>query len=367
MAAPHAADPKAVEAFVLEAIAEGKGTLATRLRQRFGVSRPTAHNYLRSLSDRGVIVRLGRGHYGLATVDHTIEESVGGLAEHDVWEEKIQPLLAGLPPNALSMWHYGCTEMINNVIDHSESPAVRVRIKRTPIATAIEVHDFGVGIFRKIAKALRLDDDRHAVLELSKGKVTTDPMNHTGEGIYFSSRAFDEFSISSGGVFFDHKNADGEDWILGEEKPSETVNGTSVYMILSNTTKKQMKDVFDKYATDPEDYRFDKTVVPVKLLQYGDDRLISRSQAKRLLTRFDRFKTVLLDFDNVDSIGQAFADEIFRVFRSHHPEVEIIAIKANEQVTRMINRAISGRQPQADLFASAASEKAAQEEPSGDE
>jgi hypothetical protein len=71
-----------------------------------------------------------------------------------------------------------------------------------------------------------------------------------------------------------------------------------------------------------------------------------------LLARFDRFRTVVLNFDNVESIGQAFADEIFRVFPSQHPNIDIVGINANEQVTRMMNRALSERRPQADLFAS---------------
>jgi hypothetical protein len=123
-------------------------------------------------------------------------------------------------------------------------------------------------------------------------------------------------------------------------------------MALSNTTGRKLQDIFDEYATDTEDYRFDRTVVPVKLLQYGDERLVSRSQAKRLLARFDRFRTVVLNFGKVEWIGQAFADEVFRVFPSKHPEIDIVGINANEQVTRMMNRARSERQPQGDLVSS---------------
>ena len=56
---------------------------------------------------------------------------------------------------------------------------------------------------------------------------------------------------------------------------------------------------------------FNKTVVPVRLAQYGNDQLISRSQAKRVLARIDLFSTVLLDFEGVPAIGRAFADEVF--------------------------------------------------------
>jgi hypothetical protein len=197
------------------------------------------------------------------------------------------------------------------------------------------VYDNGVGIFKKIQAALNLLDERHAVLELAKGKFTTDPKNHSGEGIFFSSRMFDRFSIFSGEVFFSHEFDKSEDWILD----SGTQNGgTLVRMVLHNHTARTAKKVFDKFTSD-DDYGFTKTIVPVKLMTYGDDSLVSRSQAKRLLARFDRFKVVMLDFSGVASVGQAFADEVFRVFRNKHPEVELIPQHACADVKRMISRA----------------------------
>ncbi|MNC91531.1 hypothetical protein D3C83_78130 [compost metagenome] len=75
------------------------------------------------------------------------------------------------------------------------------------------------------------------------------------------------------------------------------------------------------------------------MAQYGDDKLVSRSQAKRLLARVEKFKVVILDFTGVDAIGQAFADEVFRVFARQHPEIELSAIKANQAVLEMLDRA----------------------------
>jgi hypothetical protein len=69
------------------------------------------------------------------------------------------------------------------------------------------------------------------------------------------------------------------------------------------------------------------------------DGLVSRSQAKRLLARFEVFREVILDFAGVASIGQAFADEVFRVFQNAHPEVHLRIMHASEEVLRMINRA----------------------------
>jgi sugar-specific transcriptional regulator TrmB len=350
VSANFAADFDAVRTYVVKAVESGQSQLAQSIVKNFGVSRPTAYNYLHALADEGMIERTGRGKYELKEHEYEIHRNVDGLAEHEVWESEIQPGLSDLPGNVQDIWYYGCTEMINNVIDHSESEAVSITVTRKGQRTSIDIYDRGVGIFRKISKALALEDDRHAVLELSKGKVTTDPDNHTGEGIFFSSRVFDKYSILSGDVYFAHDSHDPRDYILGEETPAHDINGTMVKMTLSDLSGKDIGKVFDEYATDTEDYRFDRTVVPVKLLQYGDDRLVSRSQAKRLLTRFERFKTVILDFDGVEAVGQAFADEVFRVFVSRHPDVEIVPTNTNEKVSRMIHRAIGNRSPQRSLL-----------------
>ena len=118
----------------------------------------------------------------------------------------------------------------------------------------------------------------------------------------------------------------------------------SVQYRLKLDTFIQIKQIFDSF-TSGDDYGFTKTILPVRLTQYGDDKLVSRSQAKRLLVRVEKFKTVIFDFDEVETIGQAFADEIFRVFKLQQPTMELIYLKANEQVTQMITRALSREKP----------------------
>lgn len=109
-------------------------------------------------------------------------------------------------------------------------------------------------------------------------------------------------------------------------------------MELDNHTSRTTKNIFDEYS-EGDDYRFDKTVVPVDLAKYGVDELISRSQAKRLLARVELFKRVVFDFKNVDQIGQAFADQIFRVFANEHPEINLTPINMSKEVREMISRA----------------------------
>jgi hypothetical protein len=256
------------------------------------------------------------------------------LAEDLVWNET-KPMIDHLPDNVMDIWQYGFTEMFNNAIDHSNGTEIVVEVIKTAVSTEVLIHDDGVGIFKKIQTALNLLDERHAVLELAKGKLTTDSKRHSGEGIFFTSRMFDSYSILSGGIYFAHLFGRPEDWILERERFAK---GTTVWMKLNNHTARTSKKIFDQY-TSGENYGFNKTVVPVKLAQYGNDKLVSRSQAKRLLARIELFKTVIFDFKGVDSIGQAFADEIFRVFVRQHPEVKITYDHANTEVKHMIERA----------------------------
>ena len=331
-----------VRKFIIESLGQHPRDIVRVTAEKFGCSRQAVHKHLqRLIADRSVTDggQTRNKTYQLAPLVKWSKqfELSAGLAEDTVWRADITELLGKLPENVLNIWHYGFTEMFTNVIDHSGARVVSIYLTKTAAATTIDIYDDGVGIFKKIQAALGLVDERHAVLELAKGKFTTDPRNHSGEGIFFTSKMFDEFMISSGEVFFSHQFDEKEDWIL---QSSSSSGGTLVKMVLHNHTARTTKKVFDKFTSD-DDYGFTKTVVPVKLMRYGDDNLVSRSQAKRLLTRVDRFKTVVLDFSGIASVGQAFADEVFRVFRAKNPGVEVVPIHTSSEVKRMITRAES--------------------------
>lgn len=324
---------ESVRKFIIESLGEHPRDIVRLTAEKFGCSRQAVHKHLQRLIADGSVTDGGQTRnktYQLAPLvqwsKHYSLES--GLAEDVVWRTDIAERLGKLPENVLSIWHYGFTEMFNNVIDHSGAKGVSISLTKTAASTTIDIYDDGVGVFKKIQAALSLMDERHAVLELAKGKFTTDPRNHSGEGIFFASRMFDEFVISSGEVFFSHQFDEKEDWIL---QSSSAGGGTLVKMVLHNHTARTTKKVFDRFTSD-DDYGFTKTVVPVKLMRYGDYNLVSRSQAKRLLARFDRFRTVVLDFSGVATVGQAFADEVFRVFRSKNPSVEVIPIHTSDEV-----------------------------------
>ena len=142
----------------------------------------------------------------------------------------------------------------------------------------------------------------------------------------------DEFSILSRGAYFSHEATDPMDWIVPDDAP---VSSTMVTMALDNNTERTLKDVFDQYSSG-DNYDFSKTVVPLRLARFGEEKLISRSQAKRALARVERFKAVVFDFAGIEMIGQAFADEIFRVWAKAHEDVNCVVIDASPAVRKTI-------------------------------
>lgn len=338
-----------IEAFITNNVDQHGADIAHFTAEHFGITRQAVHRHLARMVDNKTLTASGttRGRtYALAMLISIAEtlKLTPELAEDRVWDKYIAPHLRDIPDNVRDICFYGFTEMLNNAKDHSESPKVAIALKRDPKNVTLTVIDDGVGIFHKLATVLHLEDERHAILELSKGKLTSDPTRHSGEGIFFTSRMFDQFAILSGRLRFVCN--DGADWLIdtndtGPDAYSPYSGGTSVLMIIATNSKRTSKEVFDRFADIDQDYGFTRTHVPVVLAKYGTENLVSRSQAKRLLARFERFKEVVLDFKEVPMIGQAFADEVFRVFPNQHPDVRLYFRNAVPDVERMIRRALA--------------------------
>jgi anti-sigma regulatory factor (Ser/Thr protein kinase) len=329
--------------FLLSQVKTHPKDLVRLTASTFSISRQAVNRHLRKLIDQGAITATGTTksrHYELALIEQLrfTLPITPKLEEHEVWRTALLPRLGSAADNAIRICEYAFTEMLNNVIDHSAGTSVAITLEVSPLSILIQVDDNGVGVFNKIQAALGLVDQRHAILELVKGKVTTDPKRHSGEGIFFTSRAVEQFSLLSGSLYFGHLR-DTEDWLI-EDAEMESP-GTLVRLLVDPHTKRTLSAVFSKYASAEDDFGFTRTVVPVSLLQYGVEKLVSRSQAKRLLARFDRFKEVVLDFKGVESLGQGFADEVFRVYANAFPDVNIRWMNANVDVERMILRALA--------------------------
>lgn len=115
-----------------------------------------------------------------------------------------------------------------------------------------------------------------------------------------------------------------------------TENYFNIFVII---TERTTKEIFDEYTSD--DFVFNKTKITVHLAKdYLGHDFVSRSLAKRILMNVEKFKIIVLDFENIVNIGQGFADEVFRVFKNKNPDITIVPVNMNEEIEFMINRAM---------------------------
>lgn len=337
---PSRQNPR-VRDFILRNVTEHPGDIVALAVREFGLSRTAINRYTQRLIAEGLLTAAGNTsarHYQLkdtVNLELHITDITPDTEEDVIWRYQILPNIADIDRNIVDLCYYGFTEMFNNVIDHSVSADAIIRYTQNYSTVSMSIIDHGVGIFEKIQKDFNLADPRSALLELSKGKLTSDEERHAGWGIYFTSRMFDRFQIWSGDLFYIRERHDEDDWLIETGDISAPVDGTRIHMTISTGAAWTTREIFDKYQGD--DLRFRRTHVPVKLGIYPGEQLVSRSQAKRVLARFDEFSEVILDFRGVDDIGQPFADEIFRVFKNAHPEIEIFAVHANRDVQKMID------------------------------
>ena len=324
-----------IKQFAIDNVEKHPNDIVCLLCSHFGITKPTAKKYIDELVADKIIAPPKKGRYPAYQLMTSVKELSYALAddleEDVVWRKDFMPLLADIKDNVLRALQYSFTEMVNNVIDHSSASKMTVTMLKDAKKVQFYIYDDGIGIFNKIQKDLGLDNPKQSILELAKGKFTSDAKRHSGEGIFFTSRICNGFAIMSGNLrFWGHK---GED-IIFEDKQMRY--GTCVAFEMNRSSDVSITDIFNEYSDPDAQPNFFRTRIPVKLMEYEGEALLSRSQAKRLINRFDRFLEVILDFEGVTEIGQAFADEIFRVFHNDYPDVHLIPVNCSSNVKRMI-------------------------------
>ena len=317
---------------------------ATELANNEGIgSRTYVSRLLAELIKEG---RVAKTKAGRNVFYEVIDEEIGleqrvlllGLDEAKVWEKvrKNTQFIGGMTEQSENILYFSFTEMLNNAIDHADSLRGMVKVWREGEVIKFIVRDYGVGVFRNLMEKKGFTDEVMAIQELVKGKLTTAVKWHSGEGIFWTSKIADRFELIS----YDFKlRVDNkmDDYTI--EKTEKMVKGTEVRFEVGLKTKKSLQELFEKYTLNRETYAFETTEIPIKLFENGGDVWISRSQAKRVLNGLEKYKRVILDFKGIELIGQGFADEIFRVFRLRHPEVEIVTENMSPSVELMVRRA----------------------------
>ncbi|MBI2483537.1 DUF4325 domain-containing protein [Candidatus Uhrbacteria bacterium] len=337
---------------VIGKIAKNRSITAKQVADSLKISRAYTNLILRQLREDGVLLLIGKtnqARYVLASdvgaarneqskIQHIFLRLTPGGPDEDAIFKRIERetgIFIDVAENVQSIVHHGFTEMLNNAIEHSKSSRIEVDVRRTSTAITFVVRDFGIGIFNNVRDKFRLPGTIDAIQELLKGKATTAPEEHTGEGVFFTSKMADVFIIDSFEKRLTINNLLPDIFIIDRR----SMKGTRVCFSINLKSERTTKGVFDVFTGSVDDgAAFDRTRITVKLFQFGRD-LPSRSEAKRVTMNLENFKEIELDFTGVETIGQGFADQIFRVWKGRHPEIMIVATNANENVAFMVRRA----------------------------
>ena len=307
-----------------------------------GITRQALSQRLAPLISSGAVIKSGttRGaRYFIASNAPAIREArrvieLRGADESRVYDEMAARLgfASALRPNVASTLQYAFTEMLNNAIDHSKAAHCRVEVGLDAAWLAFEVKDGGIGVYQSIAAKHGLPDEQTAMIELIKGKTTTMPEAHSGEGLFFTCRAADRLILRSHKIQLEWSQTLDDVFV----SVPRLTNGTTVRFEIRRDSRRKLEDVFAEFAPREFDYRFEKTRVLVKLLQSD---YVSRSEAKRLVLNLDKFAEIDLDMRGVRRLGQGFADEVFRVFAAKHPGTRVRVLNANPNVAAMVRHA----------------------------
>ena len=190
---------------IFKLFADGRPRAAGDIAARLTISRQAAHKQLATLVSEGRLIAEGQGraarYRSAGSLPFARRYPRAIIAEDKVWRDLAtgHAAIGHLPPDARSVFEYAFTEMLNNAIEHSGSKEVEVSFASIPRGLAFEIIDEGRGAFANLRKTLGLASDLEALQELSKGKLTTLPRGHTGEGIFFTSKVADRFELESGG------------------------------------------------------------------------------------------------------------------------------------------------------------------------
>jgi uncharacterized protein (DUF1330 family) len=305
-----------------------------------GVSRQALHRHLARMVEEGKLTRAGKGpaarYLARREEFHESLSRTKTIEEDRVWGE-VRAAIPRLARHraASAIYAYAFTEMLNNAIDHSGSPTIDVQGAVDPAggAARFSVIDRGLGAFANVRDRLGLESLLAAIEALSKGKVSTQPERHSGEGIFFTSKMARAFSLEANGLLWIVDNARDDQTIASTA--TAAVPGTTVRFEVALDTSLTPKEVFERYS---HDFEFDTSRVVVKLFERGGE-FVSRSEAKRVVAGLERFREIIVDFHRVESVGQGFADEIFRVWARTHPETKLVPERMVEPVAFMVERA----------------------------
>ena len=323
-----------VRSYILKNISEHPDNIIKDTSVHFDISVQAVYKHIKFLLNEGKIYKRSHARFALSSNNEkcfSLKIS-SALNPNQVWDTFLKDHFSNVRKNVYNICINGFIEVLKNAVKFSEGSSITIRFAQCSSIVSIWVTDNGTGIYEKIRRGHCYPDLRECAFQLSKGILSSSIDSSIGQSLYLISWCFDVFEICANGVCY-HKDLNNDDWYIGSKESSSS--GTSVRMSIDINSERSLKDVCRDYRLK-KNTGFADTHILVDLAVFDEENFLSRTQARRILHKLNKFSKITLDFTNAKVVGNAFVDEIFRVFHEKNPDIELEYINANPDIEFMI-------------------------------
>lgn len=327
-----------IKKFILDNISNHQKDIIYTAVQRFGVSRQAVLKHMHSLINDKQVIAHGktRDRFYELRPQVNYQKTIlidNSFSSKGIINKYVLPHLNQISDNIADIIQFSLGALFQNIRDHSNSTKIFFKLYFNHECLHAIVSDNGYGLFGNIMYQNNLSCIQNAAIELVKGGVTTDEEHHSGDDLNAVMNLFDSFRIESNGMFleFDIENLS---YSSGESAQKQ---GTRMHFKIDPKSERTCQKVFKKIF-DPENKSL---LIPINILSLNNnDQISSRYQAKSLLDNIDNIKSIYFDFNHVELIGPAFADELIRIIKNKDSSIKIHWIKSNETVDILMSHAL---------------------------
>lgn len=328
-----------IKKFILENLNRHQKDIIFTTIQRFGISRQAILKHMHTLINEKQIVAYGKTrdrYYELrpqVNFYKSIELEDGYDPKHTI-DNYILNHISSLKTNIIEIIRFSMDALINNILDHSKATKFYFKIYLTYNDLHIILNDNGIGLFENIKTLLNVENEHIAAIELAKGPITTDPENHSGDELFTLMHLFDSAKIESSGKSLNYMNQK-KYWMIDDSIQKQ---GTRIHLKINPFSKRSCQSIFENLFVSKKM----SIKVPINLIKTNDNQIVNtRAQAKSLLRNIEKLKLIEFDFNNIDIIGPAFADELIRNTKKKNETANIKWINSNKMIDALMSRAYS--------------------------
>ena len=327
-----------IKDFILENLTRHQKDIIKASIRKFGLSRQAILKHMHTLISEDRVVAHGKTRdrfyelIPLVNYSQTIDVN-SSFSPDKILKKQILPNLESVRLNVYEICEFSIMALLANTLDHSQATKLNYKLYISPNDVHFVLSDNGIGIFENLNNSLILEDIQVAAIEISKGRITTDPQNHGGDELMTVIHLFDKVTIDSSGICLTYYNKKNE-WTVTR---SSQQKGTRIHLEIKSNSRRTCQEIFRQIFD-----RENKLVrIPVNLVRSDGEQVNSRIQAQSLLHNIKDLTEIEFDFKNIELIGPAFADELVRKTKEKNQIADIKWTNSTKMVDLLMSRAIN--------------------------